>query len=656
VHWIPARRGERGARRYVVAGTGAGPGGGYSPAQLATAYGYTPSSSVGATQTVALVDAFHDPYARTELNAFDSNYGLAAETTTSFRQVNQTGGTTPPKTDTGWSREIALDVQAVRAVCHRCKILLVEANSDDQTDLAAAVNTAARLGATEISNSYGGMEPYTPDATTAAAYNHRGIVITASTGDEGWYDWDLTNAGNDGSFSTPELPAAYPTVIAVGGTKVELDASGARTAPDSVWNDNGAADAQGVSDTGAWLNHRDGASGGGCSTLYPASSWQKNTAGYDATGCNGARLATDIAVDAAPSTGFSLYSHYDGGWTVYGGTSLASPLVAAMWALAGGSGGVSYPSQSLYDHLNWTPAAVQDVAVGGNGFCGGAASDACATRVQTISANAATNGSGFVRTLSGLPTGNPNNLVNDNPWYPLNGSTPPSWTGLLDCGFEYPTYDDQTHQFVPAPDTAATGAAECNAGTGFDGPSGVGSPNGTSLFTRMGPKITLTGPSLLKAKTSAKFSATGFSDNIPGATAASYTWTWGDGTSTTTTSTAASHAFGVRGTYTITLRVTDSSGRSYSTSKRYTLGYAPSVAISGYTKVTHGVTYTWKSVVTEHNTGGKITGYTWRIGSTIVGHGTYLRHSLAKGTRYITLNVIDNSYLVTSKRITVTVV
>jgi hypothetical protein len=128
-----------------------GPAGGLTPGQLASAYQYNPSEG-GTEQTVAIVDAYDDPKIEADLGKFDSYYKLAECTTANgcFKKVGQTGSTTslPEADTTGWSVEISLDVETVRAVCRNCKILLVEANASSTSDLAAAVNEAVALGAT----------------------------------------------------------------------------------------------------------------------------------------------------------------------------------------------------------------------------------------------------------------------------------------------------------------------------------------------------------------------------------------------------------------------------------------------------------------------------------------------------------------------------
>src|SRR5262245_3826899 len=131
---------------------------GYGPADLQAAYSL-PSASAGTGKTFAIVDAFDAPTAAADLSTYRAQYGLPSCTTTTgcFRKVNQSGTTSPlPRANGGWAQEISLDLDMASATCPNCKILLVEANSNSFTDLAAAEDTAARLGATVISNSYGG--------------------------------------------------------------------------------------------------------------------------------------------------------------------------------------------------------------------------------------------------------------------------------------------------------------------------------------------------------------------------------------------------------------------------------------------------------------------------------------------------------------------
>jgi hypothetical protein len=151
---------------------GTGIEGGYSPADLRAAYGL-PSTSAGSGQTVAVVDAFDDPNAESDLRVYRAQYGIASCTASDgcFRKVDQSGGSAYPEANAGWADEISLDLDMVSAICPNCRILLVEAKSNDAFDLAAAENEAVTLGATEVSNSFGGPAPSEPPQL-AAAYDH----------------------------------------------------------------------------------------------------------------------------------------------------------------------------------------------------------------------------------------------------------------------------------------------------------------------------------------------------------------------------------------------------------------------------------------------------------------------------------------------------
>jgi subtilase family serine protease len=493
------KKGTKGARPFRrAAGATAvgtiGPAGGLTPGDLGTAYGLTTTGGSG--QTLAIVDAYNDPDINADLQTFDKQYGLATCSTTSgcLRVLNQTGGTTPPANDTqGWSVEETLDVEAAHSVCQGCKIILIEANSPADADLAAAENEAVRLGAKEISNSFGGPEAGNT-TTLHAAFNHRGVVITASTGDDGYYSFD----GLD-NVSQPNIPAAYNTVVSVGGTSLNLGQGGTRQS-ETVWNDNGPRDAL-EQDFGFPF----GASGGGCSTVIPAQGWQTHVSNWASTGCGTKRLSADVSAVGDYLTGLDIYDSYNcgsacdpaPGWFTEGGTSLSSPIIAAAYALAGGAQGVAYPALTLYGH----PGAAYDVTTGGNGWCGGEGAAQCP---------------------------NPNS----------------SGDGILDCAYT-------------GSGAVAVGDRACDALTGYDGPSGVGSPNGIGMLTRTGPSATISGPASVTHGTSQTWTAT-TTDPFPGGAVTSYSWNWGDGTSTITTAGSAAHTYTTGGvTRTITLTVTD---------------------------------------------------------------------------------------------------
>jgi subtilase family serine protease len=367
---VPARTGSAEARPYVL-GAGAvarGPAGGLTPADLASAYGYSPSVG-GSGQTVAIVDAYDDPNIEADLGAFDGHYDLAPCTASNgcFEKVGQSGSTTslPAADENGWSIEIALDVETVHSVCASCKILLVEASSESLSDLASSVDEAVSLGASEVSNSYGALETGM-GASEQAAYSHPGVVITAASGDSGYLDWDDV-AEFGAAPGVPDAPASLPSVVAVGGTSLELKANATRKS-ETVWNDSGPPSGRGFKQFSA--------GGGGCSTLFTAPTWQQSVGGWASTACGTKRLDNDIAAVADPYTGFDIYDSYAykpgaaTGWLTVGGTSLSSPLIAALYGLAGGGQGVSYPAATLYTHVGQA-SSLYDVTSGGNGYCDG---------------------------------------------------------------------------------------------------------------------------------------------------------------------------------------------------------------------------------------------------------------------------------------------
>ncbi|MDH2443525.1 S53 family peptidase [Amnibacterium sp. CER49] len=302
---------------------------GYGPSDLRSAYNLTSTGS--STQTIAIVDAYDDPSAEQDLAVYRSTYGLPACTTGNgcFRKVNQSGGTKAPRANGGWAQEISLDLDMASAICPGCHILLVEASTASLTNLGTAVNTAVRLGATVVSNSYGGSESSSDTTYDESYFNHPGVAITVSSGDSGY---------------GVQYPAASKYVTAVGGTSL-----------------NRASNARGWTET-AWSG-----AGSGCSAYDAQPSWQTTV---PAT-C-GKRGVADVSAVADPNTGVAVYDSYVyqgvSGWLVFGGTSVAAPVIASVYALAGNAASVTYGSNP-YSHTS----SLYDVTSGSNGSCGGSA-------------------------------------------------------------------------------------------------------------------------------------------------------------------------------------------------------------------------------------------------------------------------------------------
>ena len=308
-----------------LASSAAPPPTAYGPAQFHTAYNLPTNAS--SAQTIAIVDAYDDPNIEADLGTFSTNYGLSACTTANgcFRKVNQTGGTTYPFANANWALEISLDVETAHAMCQNCKILLVEATSSSLANLGVAENEAVALGANVISNSWGASEYSTETSDEARYFNHPGVAITASTGDNGY---------------EVQFPASSRYVTAVGGTTLNVNSN-------NTWKSESA-----------WSG-----SGSGCSAYIPKPAWQTDKSCLH-------RTVADVSADADPNTGAAVYDSvaYSGqsGWFQVGGTSLAAPLIASAYALSGNAGSLNAGSAPYAN-----PTALHDVTSGSNGNCGG---------------------------------------------------------------------------------------------------------------------------------------------------------------------------------------------------------------------------------------------------------------------------------------------
>jgi subtilase family serine protease len=318
----------------AVPAAGGPTGVGYGPNSLRNAYGLSAGPGPGG-QIVAIVDAYDDPHAAADLAVYRSDWGLPACSPSTgagcLSKINQNGAASPlPAASgaTGWATEESLDVDMVSAICPYCKILLVEANSENVTDLGTGVNTAIALGAKYVSNSYGTPESTADPGLNSSFYNHPGVAITAAAGDNGY-----------GTL----FSAASRFVTAVGGTTLSPE-NNARGWSETVWDD---------------LSIGLGSTGSGCSAIETKPTWQTDT------GCS-RRTDNDVAADADPNTGVAVYDTYDqAGWLEMGGTSAGAPMIAAVYALAGTPTAGTYPSSYPYQNTG----SLWDVTSGGNGTC-----------------------------------------------------------------------------------------------------------------------------------------------------------------------------------------------------------------------------------------------------------------------------------------------
>ena len=297
-----------------------------TPAYLQQAYDLSYLSQTGGTgDVVAVIDAYDDPTAESDLAVYRSTYGLPECTSANgcFDKVNELGQSSPlPRANAGWSQEISLDLDAVSSLCPNCQIILIEAAASSWNHLNNAVSEGYDLHANQVSLSFSGPNPPT------VPYTFSGVATVAATGDDGYL-----------GPSQDSYPAALPGVTAVGGTALAgaTDGQGGRGFTESAWENAGS----------------------GCDLQEPKPTFQTDS------GCSG-RAYADLSADADPSTGIAVYDTSAGssgnGWMVYGGTSLATPLTAAYYAITGVDDATpawAYGSSSL----------LNDPVTGSNGSC-----------------------------------------------------------------------------------------------------------------------------------------------------------------------------------------------------------------------------------------------------------------------------------------------
>jgi subtilase family serine protease len=304
---------------------------GLSPAAVRSAYNLP---NTGGTGTIAIIDAYDDPTAESDLNVFSKKYGLPTCTTANgcFEKYRMT---TKLRSDAGWALEASLDVQWAHAIAPSAKILLVEAKSTAIGDLLAAVNYArTRSDVVAISMSWCSDEFSTEAKYDTYFTSTHGVAFFAASGDDG---------------TGTCWPAASPNVIAVGGTTLTFNADGT-LASETAWS----------------------GSGGGISAFQPKPAFQTT---YGIAGTK--RAIPDVSYNADPASGMSVFDstpmQNKSGWFKVGGTSAGAPQWAAIQALS-----LTASNSNFYEDAA-DPAAstyFRDITVGANGSCGSACSAA----------------------------------------------------------------------------------------------------------------------------------------------------------------------------------------------------------------------------------------------------------------------------------------
>lgn len=305
------------AANKVVANNISAPYAGYgyqTPASIACIYGLvTETNNCNPNKTtinvaphagvkaIAIVDAYHYPYALKDLTTFSNQFGLPAPNL----NVVYASGSQPPTNPNGWEVEEALDLQWAHAMAPTAKIYLVEAASPQITSLLQAIKTATSLvqaaGGGVVSMSWGSSE-FSGETTYDTYFNNTNVIYFASSGDSAGVNW----------------PCVSQNVICVGGTSLRL------------YNTNTTSNSVGDFDQEvAWAD-----GGGGISAYAAKPTYQKT-----AVSSGSFRGVPDIALSADPNSGAWIYytpsNSGQGSWGVVGGTSWASPMAAGITANSG---------------------------------------------------------------------------------------------------------------------------------------------------------------------------------------------------------------------------------------------------------------------------------------------------------------------------------
>ena len=596
-----------------------------TPAWLQEAYDLTYlSQSSGGGDTVAIVDAYDDPAAEADLATYRSTFGLPPCTTANgcFTKVNQMGNTTPlPGQDSAWEQEISNDLDAVSALCPNCHIRLVEANSNNITDLRAAMQTAATLGANQISDSWTSkVSNHVPPGT----YSFPGVATVAGTGDSGY-----PGAGTD------DYPAAFPGVTAAGGTTL---------APAS-----GSGGARGFSE-GAWSG-----TGSGCDLLLPKPNYQTDN------GCGG-RSYADLSADADPATGLEFYDSGNGGWLMGGGTSLAAPLIAAYYAITGVPASSAQPGSAVSAQWAYGDSALlNDPTSGSNGTCAANIAYICTAGAGYDGPTGVGSISGAV--VSGAPgIGGPGFGSGSSATYAQStGSVSASLAGGV-----YPNGVDTTWWVQYGASTAygqQTAATDIGSGTAPVAVTGnltqltpgttyhyrlvASNADGTTygydytFTTGSGPhaSFTLT-PTVAASASPVSLDATASSDD--GGSITSYSWGFGDGGGAA--GATASHAYASPGVYTVRLTVGDTAGLASTATQTVTVDATPTASFAAApnpASAGSGIVFDARS---SSEALGSIIAYNWTFGDGAAASGPTASHAYgAPGNYPVSLTVTNDA-------------
>lgn len=343
----------------------------YTPAQLRAAYAVqslTDSGMTGKGQTVVLIESFGSPTAQRDINVFDQEFGLPAISL----QVIAPLGTVPFDPNNhdmvGWAEETELDTQVVHALAPDANIVILTSPVSETEGtiglpefLKLEQYAAQHHLGNVVSQSWGASEATLADSAGqqliqqfASFYQQEttkdGITFVAASGDNGAIDFTDLNATTYATTRTVGFPADVPWVTVAGGTMLYKNGSSFN---EVAWPD----------------------SGGGVSKFFAEPDYQKSLPGVDQTLFAGHRGIPDVAADAAGvgsgDTGLAVY--LNGGWTMSSGTSTASPIWAANFAIADQMAGhpLGFVNPGLYKLAQASTYSqdFRDITQGDNSCC-----------------------------------------------------------------------------------------------------------------------------------------------------------------------------------------------------------------------------------------------------------------------------------------------